>query len=301
MAARLTMLLPRLAALVVIWLLAAASFTFAAGGEEPVPSAGEAAAGPERPEALIVPDVRRQAYVFAKGILQDAGFAWRVEGPVDGYSANTVAVQTPAPGAKVVDNGAPTIVLRLERNGDYPERGLPENRSRGGGTPVVLLRDWLRAHPSVPAAETEAMETAPAETAPAPTTTEAPPATTEAPPATTAAEPPPAPDDEQAYRRPAFEVEGAPREPADEMPLPERARMLERRLLGAGKPGRSLVRFWLYQHSWIVTGARFGWKDGDDALRILVRLDERLERRYGFGGKSAVTARRALADVRRLG
>ena len=28
-------------------------------------------------QTIVVPDVRRQAYVFAKGILQDAGFAWR--------------------------------------------------------------------------------------------------------------------------------------------------------------------------------------------------------------------------------
>ena len=36
------------------------------------------------PKTLVVPQVTGQAYVFAKGILQDAGFAWRVLGPVKG-------------------------------------------------------------------------------------------------------------------------------------------------------------------------------------------------------------------------
>jgi hypothetical protein len=59
------------------------------------------------------------------------------------------------------------------------------------------------------------------------------------------------------------------------------------------------VSFWLYQHSWIVTGARFGWSGGAGALEILVRVDRGLQRRWGFGGKSARVARAALAEVRR--
>src|ERR671919_531621 len=97
MAARLTLLLPRLAVLVVIWLL------------------------------------------------EDDGFGWRVEGDVDGYAANTVAVQNPAPGVRVVENGAPAVVLRLDRSTEYDERGLPENASPYKGTPVVLLEDWRAA------------------------------------------------------------------------------------------------------------------------------------------------------------
>ncbi|MGH3092349.1 MAG: PASTA domain-containing protein, partial [Gaiellaceae bacterium] len=98
MAARLTLLLPRLAVLVVIWLLAAASFTFAAGSNNPAQAEPEPKPAPEKPKVLVVPDVRGQTYVFAKGMLEDDGFAWRVEGDVDGYAANTVAVQNPAPG-----------------------------------------------------------------------------------------------------------------------------------------------------------------------------------------------------------
>lgn len=291
MAARLTVLVPRLVALVVIWLLAAASLTFAAGSKQISQSPTQGGKAKEKPKVLVVPDVRRQAYVFAKGILQDAGFAWRVDGSVKGYAANTVVVQTPAPSTRLVDNGAPTVVLRLERSAEYPERGLPENASSYKGTPAVLLSDWRRAKRAA-----APVETTPDETAPAPTTTAAAPTET-APTETTEA--PPAPVEEQKYRDPDFVVEDAPREPADELPLPERARLLERRVAAAPKPTRKLVSHWLYQHSWIVMGARFGWKDGDDALRILIRVDRGLDRRFGFGARSEAVARRALAEVLR--
>ena len=47
----------------------------------PDDSAGDPARPPRR-EPLVVPDVRKQAYVFAKGTLEQGGFAWRVEGGV---------------------------------------------------------------------------------------------------------------------------------------------------------------------------------------------------------------------------
>jgi hypothetical protein len=281
MASRLAMLAPRLIALIVIWLLAAASWTLAAGGPQ-TPPAAPAAGEPTTPEVLVVPDVRRQAYVFSKGILQDAGFAWRVEGPVRGYAANPVVSQTPAPGVRVVDNGAPTVVLRLKRSGEYDERGVPENRSSYKGTAVVLLSNWQAAQKEKAATTTE---TQPAAT----TTTSAPPAA-----------PPPAPEQGEesvAYRKPDFVVEGAPREPADEMPLPQRALALEKRAAALAKPSRRFVRHWLYQHSWLVTGARFGWQGGDDALQTLIQVDRSLYVRFGFGARSERVARRALAYV----
>jgi hypothetical protein len=296
MAARLALLAPRLIALVVIWLLAAASWTLAAGGPSATPAttAPAGAGEPAKPEALVVPDVRRQAYVFAKGILQDAGFAWKVRGKVDGYAGNVVASQDPAPGTKVADNGAPVVVVTLKR-GEYAERGLPENMSPYEGTPVVLMSDWQAEH---------------AEAAPAPTTTEAaPPVTTttapEAPaPTTTEAAPPAAappaspPQAESGYRKPDFVVAGAPREPADEMPLPKRAKALQRKVAAlSSKPGPRFVQHWLYQHAWLVTGAGFGWKNGDDALRTLVQVDRSLYVRFGFGARSERVARRTLAWV----
>jgi hypothetical protein len=276
MAARLTMLLPRLAVLVVIWLLAAASLTFAAGTKQHTDSPAakdKAKAANEKPAVLVVPDVRRQAYVFAKGILQDAGFAWRVDGSVKGFAANTVVAQNPAPGSRVVDNGAPTVVLRLARNEAYQEKGLPENQSSFAGTSVVLLRDWQAAQPkpAKPAAKPKPQPQPKSPAAPAPS----------------------------AFRKPDFVVPGAKPEPRSEMPLPDRARMVARRVAAASRPTSRLARFWLFQHTWIVTGAEFGWKDGDDALRILIRVDGDLQSRFGFGAKSQAVARRALADVRR--
>jgi hypothetical protein len=302
MAARLAMLAPRFIALVVIWLLAWASFSLAQDSGQAPPPAAPVAVEPEKPEVLVVPDVRRQAYVFAKGILQDAGFAWRVRGDVDGFAANTVSVQSPAPGTRVVDNGAPIVTLRLKRSSQYSERGVPENKAPFSGSKVVLVKEWRKEQKQneQPAAAPEAppAETAPATTTPAPT----PPATTTpAPPTTTApaATPPAAPpaQDAGAYRKADFAVAGVPREPADEMPLPARARALEARAAMVKKPNPTFVDFWLYQHSWIVTGARFGWKDGDVALKTLIRVDGSLQKRFGFGRRSQALARRALAYV----
>jgi hypothetical protein len=57
------------------------------------------------------------------------------------------------------------------------------------------------------------------------------------------------------------------------------------------------VNHWLYQHNWIVTGARFGWADGAEALRILVSVDRRVQELWSVGGPSERLARRALAEV----
>src|SRR6266511_611349 len=96
MARRLAAWLPRLVALTLIWLLASSTMTLAAAGRKLAERTSPASRAHKRaPETLIVPDVRRQAYVFAKGILEDAGFAWQIEGSVRGFAANVVAVQTP--------------------------------------------------------------------------------------------------------------------------------------------------------------------------------------------------------------
>jgi hypothetical protein len=73
--------------------------------------------------------------------------------------------------------------------------------------------------------------------------------------------------------------------------------MLARRMDAMSKPTNRLVNYWLYQHAWIVTGARFGWHDGAEALRILIKVDQSLVRRFDFGARSGVVARRALAYV----
>jgi len=294
MAARLTALLPRFLALTVIWLLGAATYTLAAD-TVPIAKHETNAQAVAKPHVLTVPDVRKKAYVFAKGILQDAGFAWRVDGAVKGFSANTVTVQRPAPGTKVIDNGAPLVVLSLSKNLTYGESGLPENSAPYKATRVVLVSDWAQnqVKPTTSGeTETTSTETGATTTAPAVTTTE--PAATTTEPAGTTTEPE---QPEAKTRKPDFEVPGAPVEPADEMPLPDRAHALEHRLAGTSKPRQQLINFWLYQHSWIVTGARFGWHDGAQALRILIKVDQSLERRFGFGARSEVVARRALAYV----
>jgi hypothetical protein len=93
---------------------------------------------PAGPRTLTVPDVTGQVYVFAKGILQDQGFAWHVTGRVQGFAANTVAVQQPRAGTVVLDTGAPLVTLTLARNASYVERGTPDNDAPYAGTSIRL-------------------------------------------------------------------------------------------------------------------------------------------------------------------
>ena len=138
MAVRLAALLPRAVIVALVWILGTAAFTLAAdntivGPSTPNPSAGAAAAQTE----LVVPSVSGQAYVFAKGILEDSGFAWRVVGSVRGYSSNRVITQSPAAGTRVVDTGAPTVIVRLVR-GPYDQLGRPVDVSPYRGTAIRL-------------------------------------------------------------------------------------------------------------------------------------------------------------------
>ena len=98
----------------------------------------------------------------------------------------------------------------------------------------------------------------------------------------------------------AFHVLGAPKEPLDEIPLPERARRLDVWLTRDRGPTAANQRHWLYQHAWITTGARFGWWHGAEALDLLIRVDRRVESQWGIGYRSEAVARGALAEVRRL-
>jgi hypothetical protein len=95
----------------------------------------------------------------------------------------------------------------------------------------------------------------------------------------------------------AFHVPGAPKEPLDEIPLPARARRLEAWLTRGRDPTAANQRHWLYQHAWIVTGARFGWWHGAEALNLLIRVDHRAESQWGVGYRSEAVARGALAAV----
>ena len=81
------------------------------------------------------------------------------------------------------------------------------------------------------------------------------------------------------------------------MPLTVRARLLLDWLGTDPKPTDANVRRWLYQHAWIVAGARMGWWHGDDALRTLIAADDRVWSLWGIGARSRSMARGALADA----
>jgi outer membrane biosynthesis protein TonB len=286
MALRFGVILPRVFVVVIVSLLATATITFAAetrGGPAVQPPAQSAAA-----RILLVPDVRGQAYVFAKSTLEEAGFAWRVSG-AQGYAANLVSSQSPAPGSRVYDTGAPTILLSLRANSSYPQAGTPENASSFSGTPLRLV--GVVSKPKAKPKAKPRKKTAPAKKPVAKKRI------TPKPKPKPKAKP--KPNVKRPTRPPAFVVPGAKAEPLDEAPLTTRAKNLDHWLSTHRSPTNENVRYWLYQHAWIVTGARLGWWHGAQALETLIAVDRRVERYWEIGKRSERVARAALAEVRR--
>lgn len=273
MVARLTAAVPRFVLLPVLALLGTATLTFAADSQLSGAAPTVAAPAPREQAVLVVPDVRRQAYVFAKGTLEDAGFAWRVAGSVRGYAANLVAAQNPGPGTRVRDTGSPTIALTLVRNPKYPEKGAPENASPFRGTEIAIAGLPSPKKSAKPARKPKPKQSR-APTKPAKPTKAA------------------------LARPPAFAVRGVPKEPLDEMPLTERAAALDRWLTRHPRRTRANVRHWIYQHAWIVTGARFGWWHGEQALERLIKIDRRVQKLWRVGARSERVARAALGEVK---
>jgi hypothetical protein len=295
MALRLGVILPRVFVVVVVALLATATITFAAetrGG--PVVQPAQSAAR----QILLVPDVRGQAYVFAKSTLEEGGFAWRLSGGAQGYAANLVSSQSPAPGSRVYDTGAPTILLSLKANSSYPQAGMPENASSFAGTPLRFVgvvskpkvKPKVKAKVKVKAKKkTAAPRHKPVvkkRVAPKPRPKPKPKPATK-------------PAVKQPARPPAFPVPGAKAEPLDEVPLTTRARNLDTWLSTHRSPSNENISYWLYQHAWVVTGAQLGWWHGARALETLIAVDRKVERYWGIGSRSERVARAALAEVRK--
>jgi PASTA domain len=276
MGERLPIFLPRVAVVVLVALAASAGLTFAAGKQIQASAPKAAPAAPRKIETVVVPDLRNQAFVFAKGQLEDLGFAWRVGGSVRGYAANTVVSQSPPAGTKLINTGSPLITLTLARNTKYAQTGAPEDVSPYNAT-RLRLADVAVAPVAAPKPK---VVPTPKAAAPAPATQ------TTAAAATT-----------PAARTPDFVIAGARKEPLDEIPLPARATKLGAWLTAHPKKTTANVQHWLFQNAWIVAGARMGWWHGAEALRTLVAVDARTETTWGIGGKSQAMARRALTEV----
>ena len=331
----------------------------------PMPARAVGSAAPAL-GTVVVPDLRRQAYVFARGILLDEGFAWTVDGATQGYPANIVVRQTPMPGTRLVDTGAPTIHLQLARNPHSPEVGNPMSGSSYSGTEVVTpaaaaaaakrraaeekrraaeekrraAEEKRRARAAVEAAEMrkaaavgkavavrnaislrKAAVAANAATAPRGTAAQraevaktavrakmavrakkalaAKRAASARAAAATAKRAASAKNTGGPRRPPAFAVAGAPREPTKEMPLAVRAHLLARWI--AHRPALTAANrhHFLFQHAWVVTGARFGWWHGAEALRTLIAADRQFERQWRLAAAKRVEAERALFEVGR--
>jgi hypothetical protein len=256
---------------------------------------------------VVVPDVRNQAFVFAKGTLEEAGFAWQVSGSVRGYPANIVVSQSPAAGTNLVDAGTPRITLTLKRN-SYPQTGEPSDASPYAATapePADLAGNPIGPAAPAPAPKVATPKVAtpkvatPAKTTAAAATPAATPATPAAPAkvATPAAIPAKKTAQWPQHRPVAFVVPGATKEPLDEMPLPDRAKALSKWLDAHQTKTSAAAKHWLYQNEWIVTGAKLGWWRGGEALQTLIAVDERTQTLWGIGAKSAAAAQQALREV----
>src|SRR6266498_3006768 len=148
--ARTAAMIPRVIAIAAAVLFVTATITYAAGTAlrpRSVQSKHPARAA----RLLVVPDVRRQVFVFAKGMLEDEGFGWRVEGSVHGYPSNIVVSQSPAPRTRVVNTGAPGVTLELARNSRYAQAGNPEDRSPYGASIIRTVERSSSKHRAKPA------------------------------------------------------------------------------------------------------------------------------------------------------
>jgi beta-lactam-binding protein with PASTA domain len=287
-AARLSLFLPRFVAVTLVVLLATTTLTFAAETRTvKAPQVQPAPVAAPAPKVLVVPEVRNQVYVFAKGTLEQAGFAWRVTGRVAGYAANRVVGQSPAPGTRVLDTGSPVISLTLRTNPGYPQRGAPENSSPFPGTAV---RPADLAARRLAVAKPKRSKAPKRKRAPAPKR--------KARKEPKARPKPVAKPKVKRQRPPAFHVPGGRREPLHEMPLHVRAKLLAIWLSSHRWPTEADVDHWSYQHAWVVAGARLGWWKGAEALETLIRVDRRVQAMWGMGWKSEALARATLAEVR---
>ncbi|MDX6485992.1 MAG: hypothetical protein QOF43_1145 [Gaiellaceae bacterium] len=285
MSLRIPALLPRAAVLVLAALGTTATLTYAAGRNLDA-AAPVAEVAVSAPATIVVPDVRNQAYVFAKGSLEDAGFAWKVSGSVHGYAANTVASQSPPAGTKVLDTGAPLVTVTLKRNARYQQVGAAVDASPYAATPLRLAALAVQPVPATPVQAPVATPAAPKAKAKVPAKTPAA--------ATPATKTPASP----LQQRPAdFVIPGARKEPLDEMPLTQRALALQGWLAKHPKPTNTNVKYWLFQNAWIVTGAKLGWWHGAEALKTLVAVDQHAQSTWGYGAKSAQAAKHALTFV----
>ncbi len=433
-------LIPRVIAVAIVALFATATLTFAANARIATPPSPTVTPAVVSPPTLVVPAVTGQAYVFAKGMLEDAGFAWRLGRGAPGYAGYRVVSQFPAAGTRVIDTGAPTMVLRVAADPHYHGAGhTPDPGSPYAGTAVRLAA--LASAPAAPLAKhagkvaakkpaaKKAAAKKPAAKMPAAKKPAAKKVTAKKPAAkavvakkvvvkkpaakkvaakkpaakavvakkvavkkpaakkvaakkpaakavvakkvavkepaakkvaakkVTAKKPAaktvvakkvvakkpaakkvtakrpaakkaaakkvagkkPAVKKAAAKKRvhsatstkakakvrvkagqrpPAFVLAGSKREPLNEMPLTDRARLLAAWVATHRQPTAANVQYWLYQHAWIVTGARFGWWHGAEALRALIKVDHSVEREWGIGSRSEWQAHQTLSFVR---
>jgi hypothetical protein len=180
-------------------------------------------------------------------------------------------------------------VLTLQRNSTYIEKGSPENASPYTGT-TIKLPATVREKPVTNVTPRLEPVQRPYPVAPTPATAPTAPAITQL--TTPAARPSAAP------RAADFSVSGAPKEPTRSLALPDRVAALASFVESHQSPNATNVNHWLYEHAYVLAGARFGWWHGTEALEALIAVDKRAEALWGVGSQSRTTAEKALSEVR---
>ena len=298
MAPRLRAHLPRVALLVLVGLAATATLTYAAGQPGSVDArVRDVTTAPQRRRSSSRTSATRPSS-SPRGRSRTPASPGASLGSVHGYAANIVVAQSPAAGHPRA---------RHRRAAHHPdleaERSLPAGRAGRGR---LAVRGHRRSSPptSRPPSGLRIRRTTakPAVTKPQRRS------------ATTAT---PAGRDDDARSRattppkPRRDEDDLAAEPPGRVRRPRRAQGAARRD-AAHRIARSCSRtwldahptktnanvaHWLYQNAWIVTGAKFGWWHGAEALTTLIAVDRRAQQLWGIGSKSAQQAQSALSEV----
>ena len=122
-------LLLRLVVLTLVWVFATTSITLASDDStatEPLSTAPPPTQDPlEEATVLVVPDVRRQTYVFAKGFLEDAGFPWQAAGTIKVTRSNRVSMAESRAPLLRREHGRPRDVSQAFFFWGTPNEGFP--------------------------------------------------------------------------------------------------------------------------------------------------------------------------------
>ena len=137
MAARFAAIVPRMAVIGLVWLLATATLTYAAGELTTPAKVATTPAATPRPDSHRPATSATRRSSSRRGFSRTAASAGESRAPCTATRQTLSRPSSPRPGTQVVDTGAPTLKLTLRR-GTYPQDGTAQNASPYAGTSILL-------------------------------------------------------------------------------------------------------------------------------------------------------------------